>query len=140
MPAEILLSRLDKVRQVAPRRWLACCPAHDDGSPSLSIRERDDGTVLWHCFAGCSGSDVLAATGLSVAELHGRMLTHRGEKARGSTHWHASREALRSLYYEVLLVAVAAENIAKGVVFDDADRARIVEAAKKIRSIAELCT
>ncbi len=31
----------------------ACCPAHDDRRPSLSISERD-GKLLVHCFAGCS--------------------------------------------------------------------------------------
>lgn len=38
----------------------ACCPAHDDKTPSLSIAE-DDGRVLWHCFAGCAQDAVLAA-------------------------------------------------------------------------------
>ena len=30
----------------------ACCPAHDDRSPSLSISERD-GKLLVHCHTGC---------------------------------------------------------------------------------------
>ncbi len=42
--------------------WKACCPAHDDRNPSLSIREdKRDGTVLVHCHAGCDQLDVLAA-------------------------------------------------------------------------------
>ena len=36
------------------RQVIACCPAHDDNTPSLSITEKPDGTLLWHCFAGCS--------------------------------------------------------------------------------------
>jgi hypothetical protein len=32
----------------------ACCPAHGDRSPSLSIRDGDDGRLLLRCFAGCS--------------------------------------------------------------------------------------
>lgn len=40
--------------------YLACCPAHDDTEPSLSIDERD-GQVLVHCFAGCSQHAVLTA-------------------------------------------------------------------------------
>ena len=35
-------------------RWKARCPAHNDRSPSLSIREGDDGRVLVLCRAGCS--------------------------------------------------------------------------------------
>jgi hypothetical protein len=36
------------------RHVLACCPAHDDTNPSLSLTEKADGTLLWKCFAGCS--------------------------------------------------------------------------------------
>ena len=41
--------------------WTARCPAHDDHSPSLSIRDTDDGTVLVHCHAGCEQEQVIAA-------------------------------------------------------------------------------
>lgn len=40
--------------------WIACCPAHRDRTPSLSIRETGE-TVLVHCFAGCPQRDVIAA-------------------------------------------------------------------------------
>lgn len=40
--------------------WLACCPAHDDKNPSLSLRDAE-GTVLVHCHAGCEQSAVIAA-------------------------------------------------------------------------------
>jgi len=40
--------------------WVARCPAHDDGNPSLSIGERD-GKILVHCFSGCLQADVIAA-------------------------------------------------------------------------------
>ncbi|MBZ5586925.1 MAG: hypothetical protein LAQ30_33010 [Acidobacteriia bacterium] len=40
--------------------YVARCPAHDDHSPSLSLRERD-GKVLVHCHTGCSQADVIAA-------------------------------------------------------------------------------
>jgi hypothetical protein len=38
----------------------ACCPAHEDRSPSLSICERD-GRLLWRCHAGCDQGAVLEA-------------------------------------------------------------------------------
>ena len=31
----------------------ALCPAHDDHTPSLSIRDGDDGRLLTNCFGGC---------------------------------------------------------------------------------------
>jgi DNA primase len=46
MSAEALLAHLDKVRRTGAGRWIARCPAHDDKSPSLAIRELDDGRTL----------------------------------------------------------------------------------------------
>lgn len=63
-----ILQRLDKVRKTC-KGHQARCPAHDDGGPSLAIRECDDGRVLLHCFAGCSTADVVAALGLTMSDL-----------------------------------------------------------------------
>lgn len=41
--------------------WTAHCPAHDDRTPSLSIRLAEDGKILVHCHAGCQQLDVVAA-------------------------------------------------------------------------------
>lgn len=57
------LARLAKVRQTKPHEWTACCPAHDDKTPSLSITETDGGKLLWHCHAGCSQEAVQDALG-----------------------------------------------------------------------------
>jgi hypothetical protein len=53
----------------SPRKGMALCPAHADGSPSLSVGTGDDGRVLVRCFAGCRTEDILAALGLSWADL-----------------------------------------------------------------------
>jgi putative DNA primase/helicase len=45
------------------------CPAHDDHDPSLSVRLGDT-AILFHCFAGCTTSDVLIA--LHRLRLHDR--------------------------------------------------------------------
>lgn len=45
------------------------CPAHDDGSPSLSVR-LGDSAILFHCFAGCTALEVLKA--LQRRKLHDR--------------------------------------------------------------------
>ena len=70
MIVETLLRRLEGVRPLGGKRWKACCPAHEDSDPSLAIREADDGRILVHCFAGCSPGDVMAALGLSLADLY----------------------------------------------------------------------
>lgn len=61
---DTLLSRLDKVKQIKPNRWKACCPAHSDSDPSLYISLMPDGRTLIFCQAGCASLDVLTAVGL----------------------------------------------------------------------------
>ena len=39
----------------------AKCPAHADKTPSLSVRDGDDGRLLTNCFSGCSPEAVWAA-------------------------------------------------------------------------------
>ncbi len=41
--------------------WMARCPAHDDRTPSLSIRDADRCKVLVRCHAGCDQKCVVAA-------------------------------------------------------------------------------
>ena len=47
MSVNNLLNSLDRVRKMGADRWVACCPAHNDKSPSLAIRELSDGAVLF---------------------------------------------------------------------------------------------
>ena len=67
MNAQDVLDRLEKVTG-SKGKWMACCPAHQDKSPSLAVTEADD-RVLVHCFTGCDTQDVTAAIGLNVADL-----------------------------------------------------------------------
>jgi DNA primase len=41
--------------------WTARCPAHDDRTPSLSIRDAEDNKVLVRCHAGCGQERVVTA-------------------------------------------------------------------------------
>lgn len=65
---EPLLSRLERVRQLSPDSFLACCPGHDDQHPSLSIKMTLD-KLLLHCFAGCSVSSICTALGIEMKDL-----------------------------------------------------------------------
>jgi hypothetical protein len=74
--AALILDRLERVKPTGPGRWIAACPAHKDKSPSLSIRETDDGRVLLHDFGGCPTGDVLASLGVGLSDLFDKPLTH----------------------------------------------------------------
>jgi hypothetical protein len=62
-----ILGRLRSVRR-AHGGWTACCPAHEDASPSLSVALGESGRVLLHCFAGCSYSAIRTALEQQVTE------------------------------------------------------------------------
>lgn len=68
-PIDLVLPRLDKVKPAGAGKWKACCPAHSDRDPSLSIAEAESGKILLHCWAGCEVRDILAAIGLGFADL-----------------------------------------------------------------------
>ena len=59
LTAEVIAAALKGHK--AGRGWVACCPAHNDHTPSLAIDSAADGTILVHCFAGCPQSAVIAA-------------------------------------------------------------------------------
>jgi hypothetical protein len=63
-----VLDRLEQVKKNGSG-WLACCPAHDDRTASLSVKEGDDGRVLLFCHAGCSVEQIVGELGLGVHDL-----------------------------------------------------------------------
>jgi hypothetical protein len=135
MTVETLISRLDKVKRTGRGRYVACCPAHEDKSPSLAISELDNGVILLKCFAECATFDVLAAVGMTFEDLYPeRLPEHR--YAPQKTPFPAS-DVLKCLRNEALIVAVAGANIAQGGKLSMADRERAMVAAERIaRAVA----
>lgn len=60
MDAAFVANSLQKAKRNGSG-WMACCPAHDDHNPSLSVSECEDGKVLVKCFAGCTQLSVIDA-------------------------------------------------------------------------------
>ena len=100
-PVDVVLSTLDKVKK-SGKGWLACCPAHDDRSPSLSIAEGDDGRVLLHCYAGCDTRAVVESAGLKMADLfpEGLSLEVRQQYQRRSLEAARDHARLRNAYFQ----------------------------------------
>lgn len=135
-PAAKLLSRLDKVRETGRGQWLACCPAHDDKSPSLSIRETGDGTLLLHCFASCEAAEVVAAAGLEMRDLFPDHGEHRRPIPKGARwDW---RGMIRALSHETTVVTLAANDLANGRALSSDDHDRLNIAMNRIERIAEV--
>ncbi len=67
-------------------KWTARCPAHDDENPSLSIAAGDDGKVLVICRSrGCHAKDLVAAIGLTMADLFPSNGKHAGKRKSEDT-------------------------------------------------------
>ncbi len=73
--AAAIAHRCPQARQHGDQ-WQACCPAHDDHTPSLSITPATD-KVLLYCHAQCPLDAILAALGLTRRDLfvHGAAAT-----------------------------------------------------------------
>lgn len=66
---QIIESKTGKPIKKSGMGYSACCPAHDDTTPSLSISQAEDGKMLIKCFAGCSTEDICSSLGIRVADL-----------------------------------------------------------------------
>lgn len=78
-PVDKVLATLDRTRK-SGAGWTARCPAHDDRTPSLSVREGENGAVLIKCMAGCDTAAVVAAMGLQMSDL----FPPKGSSSRGN--------------------------------------------------------
>lgn len=124
-PIDVILARLDKVKANGAGKWKACCPAHDDRDPSLSIREADDGKVLLHCWAGCDTESITAAIGLTIRDLFpdsGQRPVRRGPS-----------KAVQQ--FEATVISVAVEQLRQGKPLSAADLERF-ELAKRRLGVA----
>jgi hypothetical protein len=119
----MFVDQLDKSRTVGKDRWIACCPAHDDRSPSLSIRQLEDGRVLLHCFAGCSAQDVVESVGLRMTDLFPDELKNTRSELRTNLR----------VSYDEIFVAIGDEMIERGELDKMSDAERKQYAATKAR-------
>lgn len=137
-PIENILSRLDKVRAIGPDRWNARCPAHPDKSPSLAIRELDDGRVLLHCFTGCDISAILGALGLEFSDLYPPKPDAHGIKPERRPF--SAADVLKMIAFEATVVLLAARDMleAGDLVIGSDGFSRLEKAANRIQSALTL--
>lgn len=68
MKIDDFLGLLKGVTPTGSGSWLACCPAHGDEHPSMSVTY-EDGKILVHCHTGCTAKDIVGALGLEMRDL-----------------------------------------------------------------------
>lgn len=78
---EILKLKTGKDLKKAGQGYTACCPAHDDENPSLSICESSE-KILMNCFAGCTIEAICSSLGLQVSDLFDKSVNEFQEENR----------------------------------------------------------
>ncbi len=136
MSADKLLSRLQRVRRTGSGKWIASCPTREDKSPSLAIRETDDGTVLLHDFGGDSVEAILGAVGLSFADLYPDKPGAIGKPVRRPFN---ASDVLTLVAFESTVAVVVVSDVVSGKEITDQDFERLLVAAQRLGNAAEVC-
>lgn len=131
MDVNDLVSRLEKAKRTSRDSWLACCPAHPDRTPSLTVRGLDDGRILIHCFSGCGAADVMAAIGLETADLFPAPIADHLSAVRQPF---SATDVLRALRREAAVIAISSADLAEG---KPVDRERVALASERIADACE---
>lgn len=135
---ERLLSRLDKVEQLPPRqhqaRYRACCPAHDDKKPSLSITLSQSDTILLRCWSGCSVEEVVGAVGMDMQDLFPKdVQAHHVPKERRPF---SADQAAKVVAADAMLTAMVISRVRRGDKVSQVDMDAIIDAHARCTAIA----
>ena len=136
MSADKLLSRLQRVKRTGPGKWIASCPTREDKSPSLAIRELDDGRVLMHDFGGDDVASILDAVGLSFADLYP---AQSGRCAKPVARPFNAADVLDLMAFNSSVVVVIAADMLHEKSVTDADFEVLLAAARTLGDAAEVC-
>jgi hypothetical protein len=137
-PIEKFIQRLSKVKG-RNGQWTAVCPSHEDNSPSLSVREAEDGRVLVHCFGGCDIQSVLGAVGLDMSDL----FPERADRLDPSKPLKSLKPAfyasdlLRIASFECIVVMIAAYDMRRGKQLSESDMSRLQVAQQRIEEVIQ---
>lgn len=124
-----LLNRLQKVKSNGRDSWIACCPAHQDKSPSLKIDIKND-KILIKCWTGCSTEDILGAVGMDFDDIFpDKPLYHRSS---GQAPMLSSADALRIVKYEAAIIMMYGQDLRAGKKPSDEDHERFVTAVGRV--------
>lgn len=129
-----LLNRLDKVKATGKSTWKACCPSHDDGNPSLHLRETSDGIILIHCFAGCTPYEILSSISLDMNDLYPNSIGDFKRMKRPIL----PADAFSAVGLEALIVINSANQILGGQTLNFVEKERLSKAVARIQEAINL--
>lgn len=114
-----VLDKLKQCKEVRRDEWRALCPAHDDHTPSLAIKD-NNGVLLLKCWAGCSIDAICSALSIEKTALFDSDLADTPDRPRLNL-----REVYTGLSHEFLILSLFFSDMAKGANNGELERERI---------------
>ena len=129
MYIEDLLNRFDGVRETGGGQYSCRCPAYEDKSNSLGIKQGDGDRIMMNCFAGCQTQDILSAVGLTFKDILPTNDYNKEVKEKGFNPY----SVLKMIRDEVLIIGLASADIKKGKALNDKEHDRLLKAIGNVR-------
>ena len=126
MNLEPILQRLEKVKRIKSGVFKACCPAHDDKTPSLEIKDAGD-KALMICRAGCTFDEIRAMIGMDKHEFFAD-----GKAPKQAAPGVSTRDVAEAVSFELAVAYVVACDRAKGRQITPQDLQREQQARERI--------
>jgi hypothetical protein len=129
------LSYFEKSYRSGKDEYQCLCPAHNDKTASLSIKNLPDERILIHCFAGCAANDILGAVGLTFDDIVPKRLGDFKPVSKPFNPY----AVLKAISNETLLVALAGLEVANGKILPQEDKDRLMIAVNRLREAYQIC-
>jgi hypothetical protein len=129
------LSYFEKSYRSGKDEYQCLCPAHNDKTASLSIKNLPDERILIHCFAGCAANDILGAVGLTFDDIVPKRLGDFKPVSKPFNPY----AVLKAISNETLLVALAGLEVANGKTLLQEDKDRLMIAVNRLREAYQIC-
>lgn len=121
--AETIARGLNKSKRIGPGKYHACCPAHDDNNPSLSITDKDNITLV-KCWSGCSQEAV-------INTLRDMELWH--SSSQDKYEFNRQKEVAKKVLHYKTLLAIETAKQKQGYIHNVMERAQIQNAINYLK-------
>jgi hypothetical protein len=129
------LGYFEKSYRSGKDEYQCLCPAHNDKTASLSIKNLPDERILIHCFAGCAANDILGAVGLTFDDIVPKRLGDFKPVSKPFNPY----AVLKAISNETLLVALAGLEVSNGKTLPQEDKDRLMIAVNRLREAYQIC-
>ena len=137
MSVNKILNKLEKVKSNGNGSFMACCPAHADRSPSLSVKDNGDGRIMLKCFAGCETIDILQTIGLDWDDVMPPKIEKPVHVIKSKEHKIYITDAINIIRNESRIITLAAIDIQKNIKMSEAEVNRVKIAMNRINIALE---